>query len=84
MGFEGQSLWQRGGVRLTRCGFLLSCVFGVAGVLPPELHVLPLCVRVSVPTCYLDLSVSGIPSPEGALWFYYRSMFVVKLLHRSA
>lgn len=70
---------------LTQCGLMLSCVFRAAGVLPPR-AVCFASVRmcVSVPTCYLDLSVSGIPSPERALWFYYRSMFAVKLLHRLA
>lgn len=34
--------------------------------------------------CCLDLSVSGIPSPEHTLWFYYRSVFATKLLYRLA
>lgn len=43
-----------------------------------------LCVCVRVRVCCLELSVSGVPAPEHTLWFYYRSMFAVKLLCRLA
>lgn len=42
-----------------------------------------MCMRVSVYVC-LDFSLSGIPSPKHTLWFYYRSMFAVKLWRRLA
>lgn len=67
---------------LTQCGFMLGRL--VPSLPEPYVCFASVHVCVSVPTCYLDLSVSGIPSPERSLWFYYRSMFAVKLLHRLA
>lgn len=84
LGFEGQS-YSREGVCLTPCASTLSCLCRTAGVCPPRaVCFASVYTCVSVSMCSLAPSVSGIPSPEHTLWFYYRSMFAVKLLHRLA
>lgn len=70
---------------MTQRGSTLSCLFRTAGVCPPRaVCFASVYTCVSVSMCSLAPSVSGIPSPEHTLWFYYRSMFAVKLLHRLA
>lgn len=72
-------------VCVTQRGPVVRGVSRTAGVCPPRaVHFASvyMCERVYV--CCLDLSVSGIPSPEHTLWFYYRSMFAVRLLCRLA
>ena len=66
---------------------MLSCVIWTARacVCPPRaVYSVFVNMCVSVSMCSLDLSVSGILSLECMLWFYYRSMFAVKLLCRLA